>query len=105
MELSHNAQTFLVIGICAVVTYAIRIGGLLLADRLPEHGKTAQFLEALPGTILMAFIAPDIIKNGIPGIIAAAVIAFLSYKTRNVLIAAGTGTAFMIAARFLLSMS
>ena len=43
------------------------LGGLLLADRLPDKGRAAAFLEALPGTILVSFIAPELLRNGVAG--------------------------------------
>ncbi len=88
-----NPETtiYLTIGLSALVTYAIRFGGLILADRLPDRGRPAAFLEALPGTILISFTAPELLHNGPAGIAAGLLIAALMYKTKNVLIASGSG--------------
>lgn len=89
--MNPDLSVYLTIGLSALVTYAIRLGGLLLADRLPDRGRAAAFLEALPGTILISFIAPELLRNGAAGIGAGLLIAFLMHRTKNVLLASGSG--------------
>lgn len=42
----------------AVVTYAIRAAGLLLANRLPSTGFIASWMKHVPGAVLASLIAP-----------------------------------------------
>ena len=89
--MNPETSIYLTIGLSALVTYAIRFGGLILADRLPDSGRPAAFLEALPGTILISFIAPELLRNGSAGIAAGLLIAGLMLKTKNVLLASAAG--------------
>lgn len=45
----------------AVVTYAIRAGGLLLANRLPSSGFVANWMKHVPGAVLASLVAPAIL--------------------------------------------
>lgn len=69
----------------AVVTYAIRAGGFLIAERLPSSGFVALWMRKLPGAVLAALIAPEVLRGG-PVAWAATIAAALVYLvTRNVL--------------------
>ena len=70
----------------AAVTYALRLGGLLLAEKMPRHPAFNGFMEALPGTILVALVVPGIVAAGWSGWAAALLTAVSAYKTRNVLL-------------------
>lgn len=67
----------------AAVTYAIRAGGLLLANRLPSTGLVAAWLRHLPGAVLAALVAPAILKGGSAEWLAAAATALIYALTRN----------------------
>lgn len=82
-----RSDTLLLIGLAALLTYGLRIGGLLLADRLPQSPRFKAFMEALPGAILAALVAPGVFSAGIGGVIATMVTAFCAYKTKNVFLA------------------
>ena len=81
---SIDVSTYLVIAGAAVATYTLRLGGLLLSDRLPKAGWFKRFMEALPGTILLSLIAPGVISAGAAGGVAALCTAVCAYRTRNV---------------------
>ena len=83
----------------AVVTYLLRIGGLLVSERLPRNGPFRRFMDALPGTILLSLIAPGIMQAGPWGWIAAASTAACAYRTGNVLLSMLAGMAIMIVQR------
>lgn len=70
----------------AMVTYMLRLGGLLLAERMPRNPAFKSFMEALPGTILVALVVPGIVAAGWIGWSAALLTAFCAYKTKNVLL-------------------
>jgi len=79
-----HKTVLLTIGFSALITYLLRIGGLLLADKLPSTGKVKYFMDALPGTILLSLIAPGVFSAGLWGGIAALSTAVCTYKTGNV---------------------
>ena len=94
-----NAAAVMAILGAAAVTYGLRLGGLLLSDRLPQNGAFRRFMEALPGTILLSLVAPGILAAGPWGAVAAAATALCTWKTRNVFLAMLTGMAIVAAAR------
>lgn len=72
-----------ILGMTAV-TYAIRAGGFLIATRLPTTGFVALWMRNIPGAVLAALIAPEVLKGG-PAAWLATVAATLVYlATRNV---------------------
>ncbi|MCB2149702.1 MAG: AzlD domain-containing protein [Deltaproteobacteria bacterium] len=86
----------------ALATYSLRLGGLLLADRLPKNGGFKRFMEALPGTILLSLVAPGIFSAGMLGGVAALATALCAWKTRNILLAMIVGMGMVAAGRLLL---
>jgi uncharacterized membrane protein len=91
--LTLDALTLVIIGV-AIGTYALRLGGLLLAERLPRKGPIAAGLERLPGIVLLALVVPAVANLGMPGAVAAGLTAVTALATRNPLIAmvVGAGT-------------
>jgi len=81
--------------LAAAVTYGLRLGGLLLADRLPRQGRLKRFMDALPGTILLALVAPAVLAEGLWGIIAIAATVGCVAKTRNLFVAMLAGVAII----------
>ena len=71
----------------AAVTYAIRAGGLLLADRLPRTGFVAAWMRHLPGAVLAALVAPAVAGCGIAEAIGAAATLGIYLLSRNLLAA------------------
>ena len=92
------AATMAVLG-AAAATYGLRLGGLLLSERLPQNGGFRRFMEALPGTILLSLVAPGILAAGTWGALAAASTALCTWKTRNVFLSMIIGVAIVAAAR------
>jgi branched-subunit amino acid transport protein len=79
-----SLETVLTILGMAAVTYAIRAGGFLVAARLPSTGFIALWMRNIPGAVLAALIAPEVLKGG-PGAWLATIAATLVYlATRNV---------------------
>jgi len=83
----------------AAGTYGLRLGGLLLSERLPQNGGFRRFMEALPGTILLSLVAPGIVAAGTWGALAAASTALCTWKTRNVFLSMIVGVAIVAVAR------
>ena len=96
-----NLTVILAIAGAALVTYSFRLGGLLLSEKLPSTGKFKDFMEALPGTILVALVAPGILAAGLWGCLAALATALLVWKTGNVFIAMLSGMVIVAGARYL----
>ena len=91
---------YLLIAAAALATYALRLGGLLLGDRLPATGRFRTFMDALPGTILLSLVAPGVISSGIAGCVAAMLTGVCAYKTGNVFVSMLLGMATVAAARY-----
>ena len=96
-----NLAVILAIAGAALVTYALRFGGLLLSEKLPSTGRFKDFMEALPGTILVALVAPGILAAGLWGCLAALGTALLVWRTGNIFIAMLSGMLVVAGARYL----
>lgn len=83
----------------ALVTFAIKAGGLLLANRLPRHGFAAAWLRHMPGAVLAALVAPALVTGSAAEIIAAAATALVYTITRNLLAAMAIGVLSVYLAR------
>jgi uncharacterized membrane protein len=102
MMVSGDVKIVLVVGLAALVTYTLRIGGLLLSEKLPDQGGFKCFLDALPGTILLSLVVPGIMASGKIGILAAAATAVCAYRTGNLFLSMLIGMVIIIIQRNLL---
>lgn len=68
----------------AAVTYGIRAGGFLIASRLPSTGFVALWMRNIPGAVLAALIAPEVVEGGPAAWIAAGAATLVYLVTRNV---------------------
>ncbi len=86
----------------ALVTFAIRAGGFLVAGRLPETGFVAAWLRHIPGAVLAALVAPAVAGGG-PAEWTAAAAATLAYAlSRNVFATILAGVVVVVLVRRLL---
>ena len=99
----EHKNLFLENGILAIVaasiiTYSFRLGGLLLADRLPKSGPLRIFLDALPGTILVSLVVPSAAGAGWKGLLGVAACLAFYAKTKNLLLTmfGGVLTVFLL---------
>ena len=97
--MADTGRIVAVIALAAAVTYGVRLGGLLLAERLPKTGRFRCFMDALPGTILLSLIVPAALAAGPWGWIATLASALCSLKTGNVFVSMLTGVAIIAASR------
>ena len=102
MSSSITADHLILIGICALLTYGLRLGGLLLAEKLPQAGRTRRMLDILPGTILISFVTPPILEGGPLAWAAGAVTAIIALATRRILLAVTVGMGLVFALRYLM---
>ena len=88
-----RTDTLIAILAMAVVTWGCRAGGLLLAGRLPQHGRMAQALQQMPGCVMAALVAPAVLAGGPAQWVAAAatVAAMLATRSLPAAMAAGIG--------------
>lgn len=97
--ITTDTSIFLTIVFSALATYSLRIGGLLMAERLPDSGRMKVFMDALPGTLLLSLIAPGLAASGMWGGVAAICTAWCTYKTGNVFLAMIVGMGIVAASR------
>ena len=83
----HDISLAIAVAGAALVTYGLRLGGLLLSEKLPRTGAFKVFLESLPGTILVSLVIPGIVAAGGWGWAAALVTVVLARKTGNTFVA------------------
>lgn len=72
--------TFAAIVAMALVTYATRIAGLLLAGRLRLEGRAKAAFDAIPPAVLVAVIAPVALGTGVAETAAALVTALAATR-------------------------
>ena len=86
----------------AAVTYAIRTGGLLVANRLPTDGFIARWMKHVPGAVMAALIAPAVMRGGPAEAVAAAATALVYILSRNLFTAMAGGVFAVYLARLVL---
>lgn len=86
----------------ALVTFAIKAGGLLLANRLPREGFAAAWLRHIPGAVMASLVAPALVTGSAAEAIAAAVTGLVFIVSRNLLAAMAAGVATVFFARMAL---
>ncbi|THB73525.1 MAG: AzlD domain-containing protein [Desulfobulbaceae bacterium] len=99
--LETDIGVWLTIFCAALVTYSLRISGLLLAGQLPKTGRFKRFMDALPGTILLSLIIPAAIAEGVVGWVATLATAVCSLKTGNVFLSMLVGIVIVATGRWL----
>jgi uncharacterized membrane protein len=75
------------------LTYGLRLGGLLLADRLPGSGPARRFLDCLPGTILLSLTVPGALHAGVEGMIGLGACLLVFMRTKSMLMTMAAGMA------------
>ncbi len=96
---SGDLLVWLTIFGAAAVTYSLRIGGLLLAGRLPKTGRFKRFMDALAGTILLSLIVPAALAAGPIGWLATVCTGLCSLKTGNVFLSMVIGIVIVAVGR------
>ena len=86
----------------AAVTFAIRAGGLLLADRLPRTGFVANWMKHIPAAVLASLVAPAIAGGGPAEAIAAAATLVAYVVSRSLFAAMVAGVVAVFLARLAL---
>ena len=76
-------ETWLIITGLAAATFMIRLGGILIGQRLPQRGPWARALNALPGSLIIALVSVSLLSGGPKEWIAGAIAAVTAILTRN----------------------
>lgn len=75
----------------AAGTFAARLGGVLIGQRLPKTGGWARALGALPGSLIIALVAMQVLSGGVIEWIAGALAAVTALATRNLILTMAVG--------------
>lgn len=97
-----TAEIWLTIAGLAGASFAIRLGGYLLARRLPQDGAWARGMEALPGCLIVALVALMMLKGGPVEWVAGLAALLVAARTRNLPIAMLVGMAVVAGIRALM---
>ena len=88
---NHELYILIIIFLVSIGTYGLRLSGLLLSGKISNEGKIRIFLDYLPPTLLLSFVTPVILKEGLAGIFAIFLIAVCMHKTKNVFLSMVVG--------------
>ncbi len=77
----------------ALATFAIRVSGVILGQRLPQTGFWARALQALPGCLIISLVAVSLLAGGPNEWIAGAVAAVVAIVSRNLVVTMGIAIA------------
>src|SRR6218665_1161143 len=94
-----SPEALLAIAGMALVTFAVKAGGLLLANRLPRHGFAASWLKHIPGAVLASLVAPALVTGTPAEAIAAFATTLAYFLTRNLFAGMAAGVLAVYLAR------
>lgn len=92
-------QVALAVAGMAAITYAVRVGGLLLARSMPSHPAVTSFLSHLGGAVMVALVAAALGRSDWPGGVATIVAVAVAAQGRPTLaLVVGMAAAAMLRA-------
>lgn len=83
----------------SVVTYLTKAGGLWLLGTVELSDRARTGLEALPGGIVVAIIAPTLLQGGAAEWLAAGIVVVVAARTDGILPALVTGVGAVVVFR------
>lgn len=83
----------------SIVTYLTKASGLWLLGTVDLSARARTGLEALPGGIVVAILAPTLLQGGVPEWLAAGLVLGVAARTDGILPALVTGVAAVVAFR------
>jgi uncharacterized membrane protein len=86
-------ETVLAVLAIGLVTYATRIGGILIMTRIPVSPRVEAFLRYLSGSVLVALVVPPVIHTGPAAWLGVAVSLAAMLRTRRALLSLVLGMA------------
>lgn len=100
MQISFQAM--LAIGGMALVTYLTRMSGVWLMGHVTLSRRMKVWLEYIPGTVIVALVAPTVLSTGLAEAGAALVTLIVAARTRNMLLAMVVGVVVVWSLRTIL---
>ncbi len=97
-----SSQALLAILGMALVTYLTRMSGLWLMSRVKLSKRMKAWLGYIPGTVLVAIIAPTVLSTSFAEAGAALATVLVAARTRNVLLAMMVGVSVVLGLRMVL---
>ena len=85
----------------ALVTYVTRISGLWLMSHVTLSTRMKAWLDYLPGTVIVALVAPTVFSTGVAEAGAALATVLVMARTRNVLLTILVGVSVVWGLRML----
>jgi uncharacterized membrane protein len=85
----------------ALVTYVTRISGLWLMSHVTLSTRMKAWLGFLPGTVIVALVAPTVFSTGVAEAGAALATVLVMARTRNVLLTIIVGVSVVWGLRML----
>ncbi len=92
-------EIWLVILGLTAATFAIRLAGVLLGQRIPQTGGWARGLKALPGSLIVALVSVGLLQGGPQEWLAGALALATAIATRNLPVTMAVGIAAVWAMR------
>ncbi|MEL6298288.1 MAG: AzlD domain-containing protein [Pseudomonadota bacterium] len=92
-------EPWIVILYLAAATFAIRLTGVYVGQSLPQQGRIARALNALPGCLIAALVAQSLSTGGPAEWTAATVAAATAIATRSLPLTMAAGIAAVLVAR------
>ena len=99
--LAGPAGPYVAIVAMALGTYACRIGGIALMTRVRVTARVERGMRALPGSIMMATVAPIAVQSGLSAVLGLAAALGVTALTRLEIAGLGAGLVTVAAARAL----
>jgi uncharacterized membrane protein len=75
----------------ALAAYATRAGGLWLIGFVKLSPQVEAWLRALPGAVMVALVAPEVVSGGIAAAVAALATVLVAVRSKNLLLAMVVG--------------
>ena len=93
-------QVIAVIAAVGLASYAMRSGGYLLANVMPQAGLLPPLLRLAPGNLFVAFAAAGVLEGGLPSLAGCvgAITTMVVTRREWAALAGGFGAAAMAAA-------
>lgn len=97
--LEADSEILLLIAAMAGVTWLTRIGGYVMMMVIPPSPQVKRVLEAMPGCVIVALMAPHFITGGWIERIALALTLVLGFRKFGMLASSVAATVFAALAR------
>ncbi len=82
-----RSEAVLTILLMAAVTALLRLSGLWLMGQVKMSPFIERWLKNLPGSLVLAIVAPKVLTGGLPEILATLGVILVMVKTKNLLLA------------------